>query len=77
MRLKENSVPWEDRCPTSFERRTKGRVYVNARWRCPRKKLKGLPYCSYCEPFAKKLERLRALGRPSKYDCSPVSRSAP
>ena len=54
------SIPHEDRCPSSFERRTPGRRYVNARWRCPRKKLKGLPYCSYCEPQDKKRERLAA-----------------
>ena len=54
-------IPREDRCPKYFERRTRGRMYVNARWRCPRKRLKGLPYCSYCEPADKKHERLAAL----------------
>jgi len=49
---------WPDRCPTRFERRTPGKQYANARWQCPRKKLKGLPYCSYCEPSDKKRERL-------------------
>lgn len=59
----------EDRqCTRYFERRSKGVRYVNARWRCPRPKLKGLPYCSRCEPLADKFERLRATGRPSKYD---------
>ena len=49
---------WPDRCPTLFVRQTPGKQYVNARWQCPRKKLKGLPYCSYCEPSDKKRERL-------------------
>jgi hypothetical protein len=53
-------IPYEERCKKYFERRTKGRMYVNARWHCPRKKLKGLPYCSYCEPRDKKRERLAA-----------------
>lgn len=64
----KSTVPSEDRCPTTFERKPRGCRYVTARWRCTRKKLVGLPYCSYCEPFSKKLERLRAKGRPSKYD---------
>lgn len=58
-------IPWEDRCPTSFERRTKGRMYVNRRWRCPRKKLKGLPYCSYCEPWSEKQARLATKRGPN------------
>ena len=58
MRL--NPVDYEQRCPTRFERRSPGKRYVNARWRCPRKKLKGLPYCSYCEPWDKKQARLAA-----------------
>ena len=49
-----------EQCPTHFERRTPGRRYVNWRWQCPRKKLRGLPYCSYCEPWDKKRERLLA-----------------
>lgn len=49
-----------DRCPTMFERRGKGMRYVYARWQCPRKKMKGLEYCSYCEPYSKKLERWEA-----------------
>jgi hypothetical protein len=51
---------WRDRCPTTFERRTPGKRYVNARWRCPRPKMKGLPYCSYCEPYSEKRARLEA-----------------
>lgn len=54
------TVPYEQRCPTNFERRTRGRRYVNSRWQCPRKKLKGLPYCSYCEGYQRKRERLTA-----------------
>lgn len=50
----------EDRCGTMFERRGKGMRYVYARWQCPRKKLKGLPYCSYCEPYSEKLKRRAA-----------------
>ena len=53
-------VPYEDRCPKWFERRSPGKRYVNSRWRCPRPKLKGLPYCAYCEPWDKKRERLQA-----------------
>ena len=49
-----------DRCQTTFERKPKGLRYVTARWRCPRKKLKGLPYCSYCEPSWEKEQRLKA-----------------
>lgn len=49
-----------DRCKTVFEHRTPGKMYVNARWRCPRKKLRGLPYCSYCEPYSEKIKRLEA-----------------
>jgi hypothetical protein len=63
-----HEVPFEDRCPTYFDRRTRGARFVLARWQCPRKKMKGLPYCSYCEPLNKKLERLREAGTPSKYD---------
>lgn len=61
MRGKE--IPLENRCPTTFERRSPGKRYVNARWRCPRPKLKGLPYCSYCEPYSAKRERLDAKKR--------------
>ena len=50
----------KNRCPMYFERRIKGKRYVSSRWRCPRQKLKGLPYCSYCEPWSKKKERLDA-----------------
>lgn len=54
-------VPLEQQCGNTFERKPKGLRYVTARWRCKRKKLKGgLPYCSYCEPSWKKLERLEA-----------------
>lgn len=56
----KKEIPWQDQCPTFFERRSPGKRYVNARWRCPRKKLKGLPYCAYCEPWSKKQERLAA-----------------
>lgn len=56
----KKEIPWQDRCPTHFERRSKGKRYVNSRWRCPRPKMKGLPYCSYCEPYSKKMERLEA-----------------
>lgn len=54
----KSKVPQEDRCQTRFERRSHGKMYVNRRWQCPRKRLKGLPYCSYCEPGHKKAERL-------------------
>jgi hypothetical protein len=60
---RESKVPYEERCPTHFERSTPGRMYVNRRWQCPRKKLKGLPYCSYCEPSDKKRERLSMAAR--------------
>jgi hypothetical protein len=58
--MTSTTVPHEDRCPTRFERSTAGRRYVNARWQCPRKKLRGLPYCGYCEPWDKKRDRLAA-----------------
>jgi hypothetical protein len=48
------------RCPTRFERKPKGLRYVTARWQCPRFCLKGLPYCSYCEGYSRKQERLAA-----------------
>ena len=53
-----NALDMAERCPTMFERRGKGMRYVYARWRCPRKKMKGLPYCSYCEPASEKHKRL-------------------
>ncbi len=56
-------VPYDQRCANSFERKTKGRMYVNARWRCPRKKLLGSSYCSYCEPSWEKADRLAAKVR--------------
>ena len=58
--MARKTIPWEEQCPKYFERRTPGRQYVNARWNCPRKKLRGLPYCSYCEPWDKKQARLAA-----------------
>lgn len=54
------AVDWEDRCPNYFERKIPGRRIVSSRWPCPRKRLKGLPYCSYCEPWSKRQERLAA-----------------
>lgn len=54
----KTKVPFADRCPTRFERGPKHRRYVTWRWQCPRKKLKGLPYCSYCERYSVKMERL-------------------
>lgn len=54
----KEKIPYERRCETTFERKTPGKRYVNARWRCPRPRLKGLPYCSYCEPWGAKQERL-------------------
>ena len=53
-------VPYDLRCHGWFERRTQGRRYVNRRWQCPRKALKGLRLCSYCEPSWEKRERLAA-----------------
>jgi hypothetical protein len=58
-----SKVPYEKRCPTRFERGDPRKKYVDRRWQCPRPKLKGLPYCSYCEPWGKKQERLEAKRR--------------
>lgn len=48
------------RCTTTFERKPKGLRYVTRRWHCPRQALKGLAYCSYCEPWEAKQKRLAA-----------------
>lgn len=50
--MSRKEIPFEQRCPTTFERRSKGKRYVYARWQCPRKKLKGKDYCSYCTPYS-------------------------
>jgi len=42
----------QTRCPTMFERRSKGKRYVISRWRCPRNKALGMPLCSYCNKKA-------------------------
>ena len=44
-------IPYEQRCVTHFERRGRGKRYVYARWQCPRKKVRGSDYCSYCKRF--------------------------
>lgn len=60
----KKEIPWQDRCPTMFEKRIPGKRYVAKRWQCPRKKMKGLPYCAYCEPHREKIKRRDAAKEP-------------
>lgn len=62
---------WTERCPTVFERKPRKSRIVTKRWQCNRPKMKGLPYCSYCEPYSAKRERLEAKKRATTQ--APVS----
>ena len=66
MKVNWKERDWRERCTTRFERRSPGKMYVNRRWQCPRPKMKGLPYCSYCEPYSDKMKRLSAAEQPDK-----------
>ena len=57
MKINWKARDWHERCPTHFEKKIPGRRIVSRRWQCPRPKMKGLPYCAYCEPYSEKVKR--------------------